>query len=67
VNGDLIRTIQHVDQDGTNRQGMDIWDLLSNNKQRATSQGLFAVIETPNGAKTIKKFSVVVGGARLVR
>ncbi len=67
VNGDLIRTIQHIDQDGTNRQGMDIWDLLSNNKQRATSQGLFAVIETPNGAKTIKKFSVVVGGARLVR
>lgn len=67
VNGDLIRTIQHTDQDGTNRQGMDIWDLLSNNKQRSTSQGLFAVIETPNGAKTIKKFSVVVGGARLVR
>jgi hypothetical protein len=67
VNGDLVRTIQHTDQDGTDRQGMDVWDLLSDNKQRSTSQGMFAVIETPNGAKTIKKFSIVVGGARFVR
>ncbi|MFM2133411.1 MAG: hypothetical protein RL156_692 [Bacteroidota bacterium] len=67
VNGDLVRTIQHTDQDGTDRQGMDVWDLLSDNKQRSTSQGMFSVIETPNGAKTIKKFSIVVGGARFVR
>jgi hypothetical protein len=46
---------------------MDVWDLLSDNKQRSTSQGMFSVIETPNGAKTIKKFSIVVGGARFVR
>ncbi len=67
INGDLINTINHVDTDGTTRHGMDIWDLLSSNRQRSASQGLFAVIETPNGAKVIKKFAVVVGGARLVK
>ncbi|MCX7930285.1 MAG: hypothetical protein N2663_06160 [Chlorobi bacterium] len=64
--GDLIRTIRHVDQDGTFRYGMDVWDLLSDNRQRVVSQGLFAVIETPNGAQTVKKFAVVVGGARIL-
>ncbi|MDW8074349.1 MAG: hypothetical protein RMK00_01050 [Bacteroidota bacterium] len=66
VAGDLIRTIRHVDQDGTFRVGMDVWDLLSDNRQRAASQGLIAVIETPNGAQTVKKFAVVVGGARIL-
>lgn len=66
VAGDLIRTIHHVDQDGTFRYGMDVWDLLSDNRQRAASQGLIAVIETPNGAQTVKKFAVVVGGARIL-
>jgi hypothetical protein len=64
--GDLIRTIHHVDQDGTYRYGMDVWNLLSDNLQRAVSQGLFAVIETPNGAQTVKKFAIVVGGARIL-
>jgi hypothetical protein len=45
---------------------MDVWDLLSDNRQRAASQGLIAVIETPNGAQTVKKFAVVVGGARIL-
>lgn len=66
VAGDLIRTIRHVDQDGSYRYGMDVWDLLSDNRQRAASQGLIAVIETPNGAQTVKKFAVVVGGARIL-
>lgn len=66
LGGDLVRTIQHVDEDGTSRQAMDVWDLLSDNKQRAASQSLIAEITTPNGAKTIKKFSVVVGGARVL-
>ncbi len=67
INGDLINTISHRDEEGTSRQGMNVWDLLSTNRQRSASQGLFAVIETPNGAKVIKKFSVIVGGARLVK
>ncbi|MBL7973446.1 MAG: hypothetical protein JNJ85_00945, partial [Candidatus Kapabacteria bacterium] len=67
VAGDLIRTIKHIDLDGTYQQGMDVWDLLSDNKQRAASQGLIAVIETPNGAKTIKKFSIVVGSSQIFR
>jgi len=66
IAGDLIRTIRHVDQDGSYRYGMDVWDLLSDNRQRAASQGLIAVIETPNGAQTVKKFAVVVGGARIL-
>lgn len=66
VAGDLIRTIRHVDQDGTYRYGMDVWDLLSDNRQRAVSQGLIAVIEAPNGAQTVKKFAIVVGGARIL-
>lgn len=66
VAGDLIRTIHHIDQDGTFRYGMDVWDLLSDNRQRAVSQGLIAVIETPNGAQTVKKFAIVVGGARIL-
>lgn len=66
VAGDLIRTIHHVDQDGSYRYGMDVWNLLSDNLQRAVSQGLIAVIETPNGAQTVKKFAIVVGGARIL-
>ncbi|MBL7999650.1 MAG: hypothetical protein JNL32_13575, partial [Candidatus Kapabacteria bacterium] len=65
VNGDLIRTVNHVDTDGTSQQGMNFWDLLSDNRQRSVSQGLIAVIETPT-CKTIKKFSIVVGGARII-
>jgi hypothetical protein len=67
VNGDLIRVIEHNDTDGSMRQGVDVWDLLSDNKQRAASQGLLAYIETPNGINCVKKFAVIVGGSRLIR
>ncbi|MGA2296090.1 MAG: hypothetical protein ABSG15_00900 [FCB group bacterium] len=66
--GDLIYSFQHDESISTepDREGMDIWNLLSKNRQRVQSQGLIAIISTPNGAKTIKKFAVVVGGFRLI-
>lgn len=66
INGDLIRTIRHENEDGTSQQGMNVFDLQSDFRQRVASQSLIAVIETPNGAKTIKKFSVIVGGSRIL-
>jgi len=69
VAGDLVRTIQHDeyhnDGDG-NRNAVQIWDLLSKNKSRVQSQAFIAVITTPNGAQTVKNFSVVVGGFRML-
>ena len=68
VTGDLIRSIKHDEYTSPDpdREGVDVWNLLSTNKQRVQSQILVALITTPNGAQTIKKFSVVVGGFRLV-
>lgn len=66
INGDLIRTIRHENEDGTSQQSMNVFDLQSDFRQRVSSQSLIAVIETPNGAKTIKKFSVIVGGSRIL-
>ncbi len=68
INGDLIRTMQHdeLTSPEPNKYSMEIWDLLSSNRQRVSSQTLIAQIETPNGAKVLKPFTVVVGGARLI-
>lgn len=69
IAGDLITTLKHdeYNNDGTeDRHAVEIWDLLSKNRQRVQSQALIAVITAPNGAKTIKNFSVVVGGFRLI-
>jgi hypothetical protein len=45
--------------------GVQVWDLMSKNKQRVQSQGFIAIITTPEGSQTVKKFSVVVGGFNL--
>ncbi len=68
VTGDLIQTIKHDEYISTDpdKEGVDVWNLLSTNKQRVQSQILVALITTPNGAQTIKKFAVVVGGFRLI-
>jgi hypothetical protein len=49
-----------------NRVGFDVWDLMTSNGLRIDSQSLIAVIKTPDGAQTVKKFSVVVGSYRLI-
>lgn len=67
--GDLVVTYKH---DETTSQdpstfGTYVWDLLSKNGQRAVSQMLIAKIETPEGAQVMRKFSIVVGPARIVQ
>jgi hypothetical protein len=67
--GDLVTTLNHdeYNNDGElDRHAVQVWDLLSKNRQRIQSQSLIAVITAPNGAKTVKNFSVVVGGFRLI-
>jgi hypothetical protein len=46
--------------------GVALWDLLSDNLQRVASQAFVAHVETPNGAKAVLPFSVIVGGIRQV-
>ncbi|MHB1049071.1 MAG: fibronectin type III domain-containing protein [Bacteroidota bacterium] len=52
---DLVKTIYH--SGGSHIE----WDLQTEGGQQVASQMLYAYIEAPNGAKTIKKFSVIVG------
>ncbi|HRP02572.1 MAG TPA: hypothetical protein PLE30_07995 [Candidatus Kapabacteria bacterium] len=69
IAGDLIKTLQHdeYNNDGeADRNAVQVWDLLSKNESRVQSQAFVAVISTPNGAQTVKNFSVVVGGFRLL-
>jgi len=69
VAGDLIATLNHDEyqNDGAqDRHAVYVWDLLTKNRQRIQSQALIAVITAPNGSQTVKNFSVVVGGFRLI-
>jgi hypothetical protein len=70
VSGDLVQTIKHdeVNNNGyaSSNTSIDVWDLYSSNKQRVQSQTFVAYITTPNGEKTLRKFSVIVGSARLI-
>ena len=52
---DLVKTIHHS---GSSRE---VWNLQTEGGQLVASQMLYAYIEAPNGAKTVKKFSVIVG------
>ncbi|MCS7177589.1 MAG: hypothetical protein NZ960_08290 [Candidatus Kapabacteria bacterium] len=68
LSGELVRTLEYdartAQEQG--RLGVAVWDLLSDNLQRVASQAFVAHIETPNGAKAVLPFSVVVGGIRQV-
>lgn len=69
IAGDLVQTIEHdeLNNEGANdRNAVQVWDLLTKNASRVQSQAFVAVISTPNGAQTVKNFSVVVGGFRLL-
>jgi hypothetical protein len=67
TNGELVKTFTHDEttSDDPSTFGTYVWDLLSRNNQRVTSQMLIAKIETPSGASVIRKFTVVVGPARI--
>lgn len=68
TSGSLVRTIEHSETAGDepDRHGLEVWDLLTRNKQRVASQTLVAIIETPYGASVTRKFSIVVGPARII-
>lgn len=68
IDGNLVRTLEHDEMTSPEpgKYSMEVWDLLSSNRLRVSSQTLIAQIETPNGAKSLKPFSVVVGGFRLI-
>ena len=68
VTGDLVRSMEHDEYTSSepDKMGVEIWNLLSKNRQRVQSQSFIAVIKTPEGSQSIKQFSVVVGGFRLV-
>ena len=67
-NGELVKVIDHNETNGVSpdRAGADVWNLLSKNNQRVASQMLVAKIETPEGASVIRKFTIIVGPARVV-
>jgi hypothetical protein len=52
---DLVKTIEHTEGSRA------VWDLTTEGGQLVASQMLIAHIEATNGAKTVKKFAVVVG------
>lgn len=66
--GDLVKTIEHDDltTEEAGKHPIEIWNLISESKQQVGSQTLIAKIEAPNGAESIVKFTVVLGGFRLV-
>lgn len=67
VAGELVKTIEHSAIDNPDgRVAVSVWELLTSADRRADSQLLVARITTPSGAETIKKFSIVVGGFRLL-
>jgi hypothetical protein len=63
-----VKVIDHNELTGVtpDKAGADVWNLLSKNNQRVASQMLVAKIETPEGASVIRKFTIVVGPARVV-
>ncbi len=66
--GSLVRSINHDEStsDDPDKEAVVVWDLFSLNRQRVASQLLIAEISTPSGAKVVRKFSVIVGPARLI-
>ncbi|MBI3258716.1 MAG: hypothetical protein HYZ54_04460 [Ignavibacteriae bacterium] len=68
VSGELIKKLEHNEFTSSDPAiyALEVWDLIASSKQRVASQTLIAKIETPNGAQTIQKFSVVVGSSRIV-
>jgi hypothetical protein len=66
--GELVRTLEYDASTAAEKGqlGVALWDLLSDNLQRVASQAFVAHVETPNGAKAVLPFSVIVGGIRQV-
>ncbi len=68
VTGDLVISLDHDESISpeVGKESVEVWNLLSKNDQRIQSQTLIALITTPDGKETVQKFTIVVGGFRLV-
>ncbi|NQW30156.1 MAG: hypothetical protein HQ472_06565 [Ignavibacteria bacterium] len=68
ISGELIKEFTHDESRSTEpgKFGTDVWNLMSKNGQRVASQMMVVKIETPDGASVIRKFSVIVGPARII-
>ncbi|GAB5466608.1 MAG: hypothetical protein Kapaf2KO_20440 [Candidatus Kapaibacteriales bacterium] len=66
VTGDKVKVIEHNELNSDEAQeSLDVWDLLTDSGLRVQSQSLVARITTPDGAETLKTFSLVVGSFRI--
>lgn len=64
--GELVQTIEHKAGEKDGRIAVNAWDLLTKANRQVQSQLLIFRITTPNGAETIKKCAVIVGGFRVI-
>jgi hypothetical protein len=65
--GELLQTLNHDATNGSEngREAVEVWDLLTASNRQTQSQLIVVRITTPNGAETVKKVAIVVGGFRL--
>ncbi len=63
--GELLQTLDHDVETENGRVAVEVWDLLTKSNRQAQSQLIIIRISTPDGAETVKKVAVVVGGYRL--
>ncbi|MBU3740844.1 MAG: hypothetical protein FGM24_01010 [Candidatus Kapabacteria bacterium] len=67
--GSLVQTIKHneLTSESPSKTSVEVWDLLSRNRQRVASQMLVAeIIDDVTGNKVMRKFTIVVGPARII-
>jgi hypothetical protein len=64
-----VQTIEHDElrSEAPDKTSVQVWDLLSKNRQRVASQLLVAeIIDKVSGASITRKFTIVVGPARII-
>lgn len=67
--GSLVQTIEHdeTSSEAPDKTSLQVWDLLSKNRQRVASQMLVAeIIDKVTGNAVTRKFTIVVGPARII-
>lgn len=67
LNGDHVETIEHNEYNSpeADKATIEVWDLLTKNGFRISSQVLVAVIKTPDGSQHVQQFTVLVGPFRI--
>lgn len=69
ITGNHVQTIEHneIDSPEQDKVAADVWNLITKNGLRAQSQTFIAYITEPGGAQTTQKFTIVVGGFRVIQ